>query len=360
MRAALWLAARELRVRWRRVTLAAAAVAALAAAATTLELLGRAREEAVAARVDAMGPALTVVPAGVGAGELARHELGGRQLPADAAARVERALGAELRGVERRLVVRRTVAGLDVPVLGVEEGEGPPPAGAALAGAELARRLGDAAAVELDGRTLRLAGARPSTGDADDLALVLPLAVVQALEAAPGAASALRLYLRAGVSPRAAEARLAAAGLDAAVIRHDRGDVAGGELQGSLARHRRVAQGVMALVAALCLLVVAHLDAAERRVEIATLVAIGAPRAAIMGALVGRSALVAAAGAAAGIAAGYALAAAQDPAVAGALSRHWAVGAGALAAAVGLAVLAAAPTGVAEACRDPVPSLQEA
>lgn len=357
MRVALWLAARELRARWRRVALAAAVVASLAAASTALELLGRAREEAIAARVDDMGPALTVIPAGLGAGELARAELGGRRLPERLSERVEQVLGPALRAMERRLVARRIVAGLDVPVIGVEEA---PRDGGILAGAELARRLGDAAAVELDGRRHPLAGARPSTGDVEDLALVLPLEGAQRLEAAPGAVNELRVYLRAGASPQAAEQRLAAAGLDAAVIRHDRGDVAGGELQGSLARHRRVAHLVMALVTAASLLVVAHLDASERRGELATLVAVGAPRPTILGALIGRSALLASAGALAGTAAGFTLAAAQDPSVASALLGLWPTGAATIAAAVALAVLAAAPTGLAAALRDPVPALQDA
>lgn len=360
MRVALWLTARELRERWRRVALAAAVVASLAAASTTLELLGRAREEAVAARVDAMGPALTLVPAGLGAGELARAELAGRRLPEGLSARVERALGPDLRAVERRLVARRSVSGLDVPVIGVESAEGAPRAGGILAGAELARRLGGATTLEVDGVPLRLEGARPSTGDVEDLALVLPLERAQRLEAAPGAVNELRVYLRAGVSPRAAEQRLAVAGLDAAIVRHDRGDVAGGELDGSLARHRRVAHLVMALVTAVCLLIVAHLDAGERRVEIATLVAIGAPRATLLGALIGRSALLASAGALAGTAAGFALAAAQDRAVASALFSLWPTGAATIAAAVSLAVLAATPTGLVAALRDPVSPLQDA
>lgn len=357
MRTALWLATRELRARWQRVTLAAAVVASLAAAATTLELIGRAREEAVAARVDAMGPALTLVPAGAGAGELARGELAGRRLPDGLGARVERALGAELRALERRLVARRTIAGLEVPVIGVE---GAPSIGAALAGAELARRLGDATGLELDGEPFRLDGARPSTGDVEDVALVLALNDVQRLEGAPGAANELRLFLRADASPRAAERRLVAAGLGATVVRHDRGDVAGGELQGSLGRHRRVAQLLMAVVTAACLLVVAHLDASERRTEIATLVAIGTPRAAILGALVCRSALVASAGALAGTATGFAVAAAQDRAVASALLGLWPTGAATVVAAVSLAVLAAAPTGLVAALSDPIPALQDA
>lgn len=361
MTAALWLAARELRVRWRRVALAAALVAALAAAATAIEILGRAREEAVAARIDEMGPALTIVPAGVTAGALARHELAGRLLPDDVRQRVGAVIGGDLRRTESRLVLSRAIAGAVTPVIGVENWR----AGASsdaegvLVGAELSRRLGESSSLSIDGEAFRNLGTRPSSGDIEDLAVTLPLARAGSLAGSAGAVNELRVYLRAGVSAPEVERRLAAAVIGAAIVRHDRGEVAGSEIQDSLARHRGLAYRVMALVAMICLLIVSHLDAAERRLEISTLVAIGAPRASIVAALVGRSMLLAAAGATAGVGAGFILAAIQDPAVAGALARHWSAGVTTIVTGVAVAALAAAPTGFAAALRDPVPALQE-
>lgn len=355
MSAAAWLVLRELRARWRRVALAAAVVASLAGAAAAMELLARAREDAVAARVDAMGPALTVVPAGTTAGALARGELDGRALPDDAPARVAAVLGSELRRAEARLVLTRAVAGAPTPVIGAEDAS----AAGVLVGAELVARIGAAPTLALDGEALPVAGVRPATGGIEDVALTLPLERAARLRGAPGRSNELRLYLRPGVDPRDAERRLGAAGLGAAVIRHDRGPVAASELPGSLARHRGAAYAVLAVAAALCLLIVAHLDATERRVEIATLVAMGAGRASIVGALVGRSVLVAAAGGALGAAAGLALAAASDPGSAGVLLRHASTAVLPVVAAAGLAAIAAAPTALVAALRDPVPALQE-
>ncbi len=359
MSAALWLAGRELRARWRRVALAAAVVAAITAAATATEVVGRAREEAVAARLDDLGPALTVVPAGVSANELARLAPGRGRLAGGIEARVEAILGGDLRRIERRLVVTRTVAGLEVPVVGVDRAETAGlAAGAVLLGAELARRLEGQRSVTLDGRAFTVQGSLASTGGAEDLAVLMPLEAAQALEG-DEALSELRLHLGAGVSPAESQARLLAASLGAEVVRHDRGEVAGGQLQSSLARHRGLAYAVMALVGTLCLLIASHLDASERRVEVSTLAAIGASPVTIAGAVVARSALLALAGALVGVAAGFGLSALQDAAGVGALTRGWSVGATTLLAAVALAALAAAPTGLAAALRDPVAGLEE-
>lgn len=356
MTVSLWLAGRDARVRWRRAALAAAVVGALAAASTATELVARAREEAIAARIDDMGPALTVVPRGVSAAALARLDLGERALPPRIAREVERALGAELRAIEPRLVATRAVDGAPAPVIGVDAPD--VPRGGAVLGSELARRVGRVASVEIAGAAVAVAGARPSTASAEDLAVLLPLDAARALTGLAGA-NELRLYLRAGVSPRGAEARLAAAGLEAATVRSDRGEVADGETHAALVRHRTLAYAVLASVAALCLLVFAHLDAAERRVELATLVAIGAPRRTVLGALVARSALGSAAGATLGVAAGAALAGAQDPAVVAALARAWPVAVATISVAFAVGGLAAAPTAIAAAIRDPVPDLQE-
>lgn len=357
---ALWLAARELAARRRRVALAGAVIAAIAAAVTATELVARAREEAVAVQIDAMGPALTLAPRGTSAGALARYDIEG-VLPPGVEAIVREALGGDIRSVERRLVVHRQIAGARGPVVGAEAGILPDAGrggGAAAVGSELARRLGDVSSVALDGREYRVGGVLPSTGSAEDVALFMPLEAVRALAGVDGV-NELRLFLRAGLAPRDAEARLVRAGVGAAVIRSDRGEVADREAQESLSRHRGVAYVVMGVVATLCLLIAAHLDAAERRVELATLVAIGASRWTVLGALLSRSAIVAAAGAATGVVVGTLLAASQDAGVAPVLARSWSLGFTTIGAALGMGVVAAAPTAFASVARDPVRELQE-
>lgn len=210
----------------------------------------------------------------------------------------------------------------------------------------------------MDGRPFNVDAVMPSTGSAEDLAVLIPLESAQALLGAP-AVNELRVFLRAGVEPRDAQARLAAALPDASAIRTDRGGVADHDTHASLVKHRAVAYAVMGVVAALCLVIAAHLDASERRIELATLAAIGASRATLLGLLLSRSALVAVAGATAGIIAGGALAAAQDPGVAGAIARSGPFALSCLAAALGLGIASATPTALVWALRDPVPELQE-
>lgn len=72
-----------------------------------------------------------------------------------------------------------------------------------------------------------------------------------------------------------------------------------------------------------------------------------------------RSVLFALAGATMGVAAGFGLSALQDGATGGALARGWSVGATTLLASVALAALAAVPSGLAAALRDPVAGLEE-
>jgi putative ABC transport system permease protein len=345
------------------VVLAASVVAALTAAVTAMEFVARAREEAVATQIDAIGPALSVVPTGTTASALARLALGDASLPARTADTIAAALGSDVRALEARLVLTRPIAGLPTPVIGLDWTSIPPHTApgrrdVAALGSELARRMGTARRIEVNGRPFDVSSVMPSTGSAEDLAVLLPLEAAQAL-VGTSAVNELRVYLRAGIEPREAETRLAAVLRDARAIRTDRGGVADHDAHASLVKHRAVAYAVMGIVAALCLVIAAYLDASERRIELATLAAIGASRATLLGMLLFRSALVAVAGATAGIIAGGALAAAQDPGVSGAIGRNGPFALACVAAALGIGLASAVPTALVWALRDPLPELQE-
>lgn len=361
VRAGAWLAARELRARWPRVLLAAGVVAVLSGTAVTMELLARAREEAIAGRIDSMGAPLTIAPSGTTSEALGRYDLGAAVLPADAASRVAGVLGGALRRAEARLVLSVEVGGRSVPLVGLppEVWPGDVAPDGVLAGAELGRTMPEGSSFALRGETVSIARVAPPAGSIDDVALFVPLAVAQRLAGA-AAVNELRVYLRAGEDPVQAEARLRG-GLEAAasVIRHDRGTVADGETHASLAAHRGAAYALLAAVALLCLLIAAHLDASERRLELATLVAIGAPPSGILSALVLRTAVTGAAGALLGTAAGIAVAAGQDPEVASAWLRWLPVGGTALLGAVLVGAAASLGVGIASLLRDPVADLQE-
>lgn len=344
MTGAGWLAARELRVRSGRAAVAVAVVAAAAALVSGIEVLSRLRERAVAADLDAIGPPIVLRHAGgEGAGLDARTE-----------AAVADALGWALRRIERRLSLPRE--GSRAAVVGVEPGllAGVPPGGAT-AGAGLAGRLRTGDELRAAGRPFVVAGLRPSAADADDYAVHVRLGELQAA-LGTGGASELRIFLEPGADPAAARRRLAAAAPGVLVSGIDRGEVAERGLQGSLEAHRRALYAFVALVAGLALLVAAHLDVAERRAELATLLAIGARGSTLLGAVVARSALVSLAGAVLGALLGTAVAwgLAPEAAALATLATLPAVAAAALA----IGVAAALPAALAAAGRDPVPELQ--
>jgi putative ABC transport system permease protein len=229
--------------------------------------------------------------------------------------------------------------------------------GQAAIGAALAQRLGFPEAVTVAGRRVAVGAVLPSTASAEDLGGFLSQASAREVVGAAGR-NELRVYLRVGVDPADAEARLRAASGVVGIIRTDRGAVADRDTQRSLAQHRTAAHLVLALVAAVTLLIAAHLDAAERRTEIATLVAIGARRRTIVSALVLRSVAVACAGALAGIAAAPFIARAGE-ATAGVAEGFAGTALLSVVTAVLVGVAAAAPTATVAARRDPVPTLQD-
>jgi len=354
VRTGTWLALRELRARGGRASLAATLVAVAAALGCGLELVARGREEAANARIDGVGPALTVVPAGVGGTELARLELGPDLLPAATVVRIAEALGADLREARPRLVLQGNVSGRKVPVIGAPA----VPPGGVLLGAALAEVLGHPRSIELGGSVWPVQRVREATGTAEDGAVILALSAAQALAGQEGINEVL-VYLRSGALPRAAVSSLQAANLQARVVPGARGAPADEEVQGALSKGRHLAQGVLALLVGLGLAVMAHLDAAERRAEVATLRAIGAGADTVWWTLVARSLAVGLAGGLAGALGGVALAVLMEqgaaPVSAATLTTMILVAAGSAL----LGALAAGPVALAMARRDPVPWLQE-
>lgn len=362
MRAAAWLAWREIGARRARVALASLVVGAVVALCSGTELVARAREAAVAARIDEIAPPLRIVPAGVSATAVTRLDLGGRILPAGLTDEVRRVQG--LRRVEARLVLEAPVGGRSAPLVGIPadgfaEARGLQPGQVALGpalAAQLGARAGDA--VPVGRERWRVAAVLPSTGSAEDLAAWAPLAALQDLVQLPDAVNELRVYLRPGASVEAAEAALRRLESRAAITRWDRGEVAERSVPDSLRRHRRAAYLLATAVAALVLAIAAHLDASERRAEMATLMAVGGGAVTVAATVLLRSALVAIAGAVAGLLLGATIAVLQDP---GALSAGdvGPVVALALLGAAALGTAASAPVAVGASLRDPVADLQE-
>lgn len=353
MKTALWLVWRDLGARPFRAALAALLVASLTAVALTLELLGRAREESVAAAIDGIGPSLSVGPAEATPAGLQRLDLGILALPPTAEASIEARLGPDLRRLERRVVARVEVAGMATPLVGLEE----LPDGVAEPGASLAERLNANARVAVGGLVLDLARSRPSEASMEDHALFVSLGTATRVSGVTGP-NWLRVYLGPGASIVDAARKLEdVPGI--AVIRSDRGAVADGETQDALSRHRALIQVVLLLTGLVGLAVVAHLDAFERLLDLATLNAIGASRTAIFAMVTSRSAAVAGAGAILGTAVSLLACWMQAREAAFAISRSGALVPGLVLGTILLGATSAAPTGLSSASRDPIRYLQD-
>jgi hypothetical protein len=320
-----------------------------------MEALARAREEAVAAHVDALGPPIRILPSGVSPEAIARYDLGGSPLPPDTEARVRSALGSDLRLLEARRVLVADVEGAASPVLSTNVRHVAP--GTAALGSVAGARLAGRERVAVGGEILRVAEVLPATATSDDTAVHVSQETIEHFGGGRGP-NELRVFLAPGADARGADLTLAAA-LEARVLRTDRGEVADRALDGALARHRGAAYLVTAIVAALCLAIAAHLDAAERRVELATLLAIGATSPTLAGTLVARSVMVAGVGGVLGISAGIAVAGLLEPAASSSLSRAVGAVASILVGATIIGAAAALPVALAGAVRDPIPDLQE-
>jgi hypothetical protein len=346
------LASSELRVRWGRAVLAAAVVATAVALSVSLELLGRGRERAVEAQLDAAGPALRIAGPGVTASDVAM--LRDVAAPLDVSPHDVRAiLGGQVRRIEARAVLRDRERGHPVVALQRSSPAAPKQSGSALVGIGLAERLRvqPRNTVAVLGRALIVDGVLPSSGDASDFAVF-----VNARDVGEPHPTQIDVYLEPGVDAREAEIELRRALPRAAILHNARGVLVEGGLHQSIAAHRRAVQVVCGLIAALALLIATHLDVSERRRELALLVAVGMRARQIAALVVQRAALCAFAGAVAGVALAALVAAAMASAEVTSVA---VVGTVAVLLSVGLAASAAAPVAFVAAVADPVFDLQQ-
>lgn len=354
-----WLGWRDVAARPGRAALAVLLVAACAAVFGAMELIERARDAAVAAQLDRTGAPLKVRP-DPAVSEDGRPAL----LPASQAALVREKAREVAREVEPWLTFEGDVQGVRVSVVGAPPGSArgrllASPDHVAL-GAALAARLGMAsgARIPVAGRH-RTVLVLPAAGDADDAAVFLPLAAAQAALGVGDAVSELRIRLWPDAPVKEAQELLQRKLSGVSVLRIDRGSVTDVEIPSTLSVHHRSALVVTAAVTVLCLAIVALLDAAERRLELAALAALGARRRDLALAIASRSAVIAAAGALAGIGIGATIAAFIGDAAVVARSAAPLLTLAFVGAAL-LGAVAAVPSALLAATREPVRDLQEA
>lgn len=350
----VWLASRDILARPLRALLVAAVVAGCAALVTYSDIEETARDAAISGELDGIAAPLRVVADADGAPT--------KLLSVADVERVREAGGRGVRAVEPWLVFDANVAGVRTKVIGAAPGSRQAttvPAGGVVLGNVLAERLGAYPGVRIliAGRAFSV-GLRPPAGNADDVAAFVTLADAQMLLDTPGAVSELRVRVWPSVSVADVQRQIQQVrGLS--VLRITRGDAADKAMISTLRSHHASIAVATAMAATLCLLVAAWLDAAERRLEFAGLVALGATRRNVLVNVASRSAIVALAGGVVGAFAGSTAAATITDVTVILATAPRIIGLIAVASG-GLGVLASLPSAILAAQREPVQDLQEA
>jgi macrolide transport system ATP-binding/permease protein len=369
MRGVIWIAWRELTARKLTFAIAVAAIAVAVTLCAATELITRAREVAVSSEMDRMGPGLQVLPAGVTASDLAQMKAGAKFLKADLVQRILDDLSPWLRTAEERLVLTQEVAGQQTNVVGLE------PAKAVghgeilrnlktneiVVGILLAEKLGLSAGQSLPllGTDFRVSAVLPSAANTDDLTVFVTLEILRQLTGVGQVVSELRLYPLPGNSLEKAAAFLQSRYSQLRVIAPDRDTEARQSVDDSLQKHRLALYLGMATIAAFCILIWAHLNASDRKVEMATMVAVGGSSLTIFAVIALRAAIVGLIGAMIGYGLGASVALYEDYQSAVPIIASWAFIGALIAGTVALSILGAVPASLMSAFRQHVRALQE-
>ncbi len=322
MKPTLWLAWRELMSRKAAFATGLTMVGVAVSLCAGTELVARSREAAIAAEIDQIGPTLRLIPAGQTASDLAKFELGATTFHERDASKLRTELSRWVRAVEGRLLLKVPVEGRMVPAIGIDPNRVVSPFDAlallndkdTALGSGLTRRLrkSEGDLVVIKGSHFRVSAVLPETASADDLALYLALRPMQELFELPESVNELRIFPSPGAPVERIASHLSANHSEINVLKTYRGDVAEGGMNQSLLQHRRVLYAITATVIAFCILIWSYLNAGERRLEMATVVAVGGTGMTVLSMLVVRAAIVGLLGAFGGYAVGAAMSLAQD------------------------------------------------
>lgn len=343
MKTASWLALRELFSRKARLFTSVALVAVAVALCVTTELLSRAREVALAAEIDQIGPAIQLIPLDVSQTDLTQLDLRGKLLEPRLKADVQARFSHWIRTLEGRLVVSENVDGIRMPVIGIETrtiDENGVELGA-VAATRLEKQVGDT--IRLREVQLRVAAILPTAGTAEDLALVISRERLKLVTRSSGDLNELRMFLLPGRDAKVLGGLLRDRYAGTRVVINDRGKVADQESADTLRKHRFVLYAITSTIVAVSLLIGAFLNARERTNEMSTLIAIGGTRMTVFHTLTLRALIVSFLGGVCGYVLGVSVALAQGIGGAFLLLGSWDLLIFATLATATLGILAAGP-----------------
>ncbi len=322
MTPAVWLSLRELTKRRAGTAIAVGVIALAVAFAAGLELVARAREAAIAADLDQIGPAIRIIPRGKTARHFARFELEAAPFRGMDIRRLRSEYRSAVSSIEGRLSLQVPFDGQRLPVIGVIPRTAIAPFDVfqqlqkyqVLVGAELASRLKitQGATIELQSTAFEVLAILPSMASQDDSAVFLHLEHLQRMFSIRDAYNELRVFPAPGTDVDALAASIAARHADMTPLKTQRGEDAEHSMLATLRDHRRVLYLVTGVVVAASVLTWSYMNGIERRLELATLVAVGGSAWIVVSMILTRGALLGAFGATAGFLLGAALSLGQD------------------------------------------------
>ncbi len=322
MSPSLWLSFQELTKRRLGTAVATGVIGLAVAFAAGLELVSRAREAAVAADLDQIGPAIRVVQKGKTARNLARYEL--RTAPFDTAdlQRLRRECRSSASAVEGRLSLKVPFKNRMISAVGVLPDTIITPfddfrrmtESTVLIGAELASVLAVSAGQEisLQGQSFEVLAVLPETASEEDTVVFVHLSRLQQMFKLPGKLNEMRIFPAAGADIDTLVALVAARHPDMTPLTMERGETAEQSMHTTLRDHRRVLYLVTGVVIAVSVLIWSYINGTERRLELATLVAVGGSAWTVVLMILTRGAFLGVFGALLGILAGVAISLGQD------------------------------------------------
>ncbi len=370
MTASMWLSLQELTKRRLGTAIAAGIIALAVAFSAGLELVARAREAAVAADLDQIGPAIRIIPQGKTARDLARFDLQSAPFHTTDVRRLRRELRSSVSSIEGRLSLKVPFRNGLIPVVGVMPETVIAPfddfrnltEDKVLIGAELALNLGVSKdqTLTLQGRSFKILAILPQTASEDDTAAFVHLRQLQRMFSLPDRFNEMRIFPASGADVSALAASISAGHPELTAINTQRGEEAERSMNTMLRDHRRVLYFVTGAVIAVSVLIWSYLNGSERRVELATLVAVGGSAWTVVSMILTRGALLGVFGAVLGFLVGLAISFGQDVEstlrVLPALDLAWIV----VVASTLLSAAGALPAAGLVAVQDPVKVLQDA
>lgn len=369
MKVPLWIAWKELLGRKTRFLLNTCMVALAVGLCISMELISFSREQAVDTQINYMGPALRIVPEGITEGMLTRYESTDKLFPASLVPEIKKRFNKSVYGVEGRLFYKVDYKGATIPVIGFNKKNLVSPfkilkellPGEAAVGYELSRELklkqGDT--LKLGDHSVKVKTILPTAANNEDAALFMNIKTAQKIHGTDNSLNEIRIFPRPGISTDSVAQKIIGSYDKINVIKAPKGEIADTKVESALLAYRVVLYGFAAFVVIIALMIGTHINASERKNELATLFAIGTTGFTVFLALISRAFFVGLLGASLGYLIGASAALIIDFNSAVSIVWSWKLFIGSIGVTIAVTFVATVPASIIASFRNHVLYLQE-